>query len=183
MKIPIKTSYTREDYEKLPEGGPYQLIGGQLLVSPSPSPHHQIISAKLLRILANFVEEHGSGIVFHAPSDVRFTETDIVQPDLYFIRAAREHIIGEHYIEGPPDLLIEILSRGTAYQDLKKKKDLYERNKVPEYWIVDPTDKTVDVYLLEGNAYDKPIRLDAKNSVSATHIEGFTMPVEEIFKR
>ena len=183
MNNPVKASYTREDYEKLPEGGPYQLIGGQLTVSPSPSIRHQIISGNLFLAMATFVEKHELGIVLLAPSDVRFTDTDIVQPDLYFIKTEREHIIGKQYTEGPPDLLIEILSPSTAYHDLKLKKDLYELHKVPEYWIVDPESKTVDVYLLQGDRYGVHEQYTETDTIAAAHIDGFSLVVKAIFPR
>ena len=72
MNIPAKASYTREDYEQLPEGAPYQLIAGQLIMSPGPSTSHQRISVTLSRVISAFVVELGLGTVFHAPSDVRY---------------------------------------------------------------------------------------------------------------
>ena len=183
MNIPAKASYTREDYEKLPEGAPYQLIAGQLIMSPGPSTSHQRISVTLSRVLSTFVVEHKLGTVFHAPSDVRLSEKDIVQPDLYFIKTEREHLIGPQYIEGPPDLLIEILSPSSAYYDLKQKKNLYELHKVPEYWIVDPEDHSVEVYLLEDEHYGITTRYTENHTVSAIQIEDFTIPVKAIFQR
>ena len=169
--------------KQLPEGAPYQLIAGQLVMSPGPSTSHQRISTNLLRALLPYVEEHGLGTIFHAPSDVRLSEKDIVQPDLYFIKTEREHLIGPQYIEGPPDLLIEILSPSSAYYDLKQKKNLYELHKVPEYWIVDPEDHTVEVYLLEDDTYGIATRYTENQTVSTTQIKGFSMDVNRIFQR
>src|SRR3990167_6684556 len=131
IQIEKKKFYTYKDYEKLPEGAPYQLIGGELVMTPSPIPYHQEILGNIFYELKRFVEETTRG-------DVYFSETDIYQPDIIFISKDRLNIIGEKKIEGSPDLVIEILSPATAYYDLRIKKDTYEQSGVKEYWIVDP---------------------------------------------
>src|SRR6266542_2906772 len=138
--------YTYEDYEKLPEGAPYQLIGGELVMTPSPVPYHQSVSRKIEFELIKFVEEKKLGEVFDAPIDVYLSETETYQPDIIFISKDRLRIIGEKKIEAAPDLVIEILSPSTAYYDLKHKRRIYESSGVREYWIVDPMEKSVEVY-------------------------------------
>jgi Uma2 family endonuclease len=70
VEIPQKAVYTYEDYARLPEGAPYQLIGGKLIMTPAPSPHHQRIAVKVLTKLALLLTENPVGEVFHAPIDV-----------------------------------------------------------------------------------------------------------------
>src|SRR3990172_5007280 len=118
LEIPEKTVYTYEDYRILPEGAPYQLIGGKLIMTPAPSTYHQIISMKLEVKIANFVMEKDLGIVLNAPIDVYFEETETYQPDIIFISKDRLHIIERERIKWAPDLVIEILSPATAYYDL-----------------------------------------------------------------
>ena len=137
MQAVEKKGYTYEDYAQLPEGAPYQLIDGELVMSPSPTPTHQRILFSLSVALHLFVKEHDLGQVLIAPMDVYLSETDTPQPDILFIAKARLEIIGEKYVDGAPDLVMEILSPSTAYYDLKKKKRLYEASGVKEYWIVD----------------------------------------------
>ena len=112
-----KKKYTYEDYAKLPEGSPYQLIGGDLIMVPAPTPYHQRISRKIESLLLQHVEKNDLGEVLYSPIDVYFGEEDTFQPDIIFISKERSAIIGETKIEGAPDLIIEILSRSTAYYD------------------------------------------------------------------
>ena len=90
----------------------------------------------------------GLGQVFHAPTDVIMTDTDVVQPDLVFVSREREAIVTPANIRGAPDLSVEILSPSTASLDRTTKRDLYARHGVKEYWIVDPPVQTVAVMLL-----------------------------------
>ena len=136
--IQEKEGYTYEDYAKLPEGAPYQLIGGKLVMTPSPTPYHQEISKKIILKLSNFIEERALGHLYYAPLDVYLGERDIYQPDIIFISEERKEIIGPKMIKGAPDLIVEILSASTAYYDLREKFKIYEQNGVNEYWIVDP---------------------------------------------
>jgi Uma2 family endonuclease len=89
-----KPRYTYADYEKLPEGSQYQLIGGDLVTNPSPSPKHQMTSRKIEFELVKFVEERNLGEVLDAPMDVFLSETEVFQPDIIFIAGDRRAIIG-----------------------------------------------------------------------------------------
>ena len=90
---------------------------------------------------------------------------NVLQPDILFISKERRSIIGEKNIQGAPDLVIEILSEATAYRDLVKKKKLYERFGVKEYWIVDPQEKTIEIYAPEGKAFVR-IKTFSENDTS-----------------
>ncbi|HHW03228.1 MAG TPA: Uma2 family endonuclease [Thermoanaerobacterales bacterium] len=85
INIPNKEFYTYEDYAKLPEGAPYQLIGGKLIMTPSPTPSHQYISTRIEKKLIDFVEERDLGLVFYAPLDVYLEEKETYQPDIIYI--------------------------------------------------------------------------------------------------
>ncbi|MCX7793680.1 MAG: Uma2 family endonuclease [Thermodesulfovibrionales bacterium] len=141
-----KGIYTYRDYEKLPEGAPYQLIKGELVISPSPMPYYQ----RILKILEYIIYEHAKknqkiGEVLHAPLDVYLEEIEVYQSDIIFISKDRLHIKGEKKIEGTPDLIIEILSPSSAYYEVHKVKT-YAKHNVREYWIVDPDEKSIEVY-------------------------------------
>ncbi|CAD7772607.1 MAG: Putative restriction endonuclease [Candidatus Methanoperedenaceae archaeon GB50] len=127
IAIPKKKKYTYEDYAKLPEGAPYQLIGGELIMTPTPTPYHQIVSRKIVPLLVQHVEKNDLGEVFYSPIDVYLTEEDTFQPDIIFISKERFNIIGETKIESAPDLIIELLSPATAYYDLGRKYEVYEK--------------------------------------------------------
>jgi Uma2 family endonuclease len=146
IEIPQKEVYTYADYVLLPEGAPYQLIGGKLVMTPVPTTYHQIISMRLELKFANFVNEKNLGLVLDAPIDVYFGEKETYQPDIIFIDRDRFHIIESAMINGAPDLVVEILSPSTGYYDLKKKARTYARHGVREYWIADPEDKSIEAY-------------------------------------
>ncbi len=179
--LPAKKTYTYEDYAKLPEGAPYQLIGGELIMSPSPAPYHQIISRRIEFELLKFVEEKKLGEVIDAPIDVYFSETETYQPDIIFISKERLHIIGEKKIEGAPDLVIEILSESTAYYDLRHKKNVYEKTGVKEYWIVDPIEKSIEVYENTPKGFRLFMRIVEKGTISSKLLEGFSVELEKVF--
>lgn len=173
--------YTYEDYEKLPEGAPYQLIGGELIMTPSPVPYHQMISMKIGYELLKFVEDKKSGIVLYAPLDVYLSESETYQPDIIFISKDRLNIIGEKKIEAAPDLVIEILSPSTAYYDLRHKKRIYEKSGVKEYWIVDPMEKSIEVYENISGEFKLSGMWVEKNKAGSKLLAGFGVELEKVF--
>jgi Uma2 family endonuclease len=142
-------------YRMLPEGTSAELINNVLYDSPSPLYGHQSLSKILLRKLLEVVEDHQKGMVFHALFDVYLDEvSNVVQPDLIAILQPNLGIINKNgHIHGVPDLLIEILSESTRNHDLVRKKDLYQRFGVKEYWVIDPESKLACGFALENNCY------------------------------
>ncbi len=151
--ITEKKKYTYADYLRTPDDERYELIEGDLLMTPAPVPRPQRISRKIEFLLEKFVTEHDLGEIFYAPCDVRLDDENVVQPDIMFISKDRLHIIGEKNIQGAPDLVIEILSESTAYRDLVQKKSLYAQHGVKEYWVVVPEKEIVEVYILRETLY------------------------------
>src|SRR5436309_59662 len=130
---PIKLTY--EDYVDLPDDGKrYEILDGELEVSPAPAPRHQAVSRNLLFILHGHIHPRRLGSVYHAPIDVLLANTSIVQPDLVFIAAGRESIVTKRAIEGPPDLMVEILSPWSIRRDRVAKAALYARFGIRCYW-------------------------------------------------
>jgi Uma2 family endonuclease len=183
LPLPETERYTYADYTQLPEGAPYELIHGELVVSPSPSTLHQRILRRLARTLDAFIEQEGRGEILFAPIDVRFSEEDTVQPDLIFIVAGRRDIIGEQAIDGAPDLIAEILSPSTAYRDLTTKKRLYEQHGVREYWIVDPEGRTVEVFELTGERFMQHTHAVETGTTASTLLDGFQVDLTDLFQR
>lgn len=173
--------YTYEDYYRLPEGSPYQLIGGELVMTPSPTPYHQMVSMKLELKMAGFVLEKGLGIVLDAPIDVYLEETETYQPDIIFISNERLFIIEEKRIKGAPDLVVEILSPNTGYYDLRSKYKVYEKSGVREYWLVDPQSKSVQVFCLREGKFTLAQEVEQHGTVQSRVIPGFAIQVESIF--
>jgi len=181
IAIPEKKRYTYEDYAKLPEGAPYQLIGGELIMTPAPTPYHQRISSKLGYFLCDFIFKRNLGEVFNAPIDVYFEETETYQPDIIFISKERLDIIKETKIEGAPDLVIEILSPATAYYDLRKKFKIYEKHGVKEYWIVDPEEKSIEIYQNQEGKFKLIQMAKEKDTVNSSLFKDFELNLEKIF--
>ena len=148
-----KKKYTYADYLKTPDDERYELIEGELLMTPAPVMRHQRISRKMLIAIDNHVTDNDLGEVFDAPSDVYLDKENVVQPDILFVSKERLDIIGEKNIQGAPDLVIEIISESTAYRDLVQKKKLYVRFGVKEYWIVIPEESSVDIFTLKDNTF------------------------------
>jgi len=148
-----KKKYTYADYLKTPDDERYELIEGDLIMTPAPVMRHQRISGDLYSEVRIFVKENDLGNILYAPCDVHLDNENVVQPDILFISKERLDIIGEKNIQGAPDLVIEIISESTAYRDLVQKKKLYARFGVKEYWIVIPEESSVDLFTLKDNAF------------------------------
>jgi len=178
---PKKERYTYADYAELPEGAPYELIAGSLVMAPSPTFQHQQVSLRLSAALFRYVEAHKSGTVVTAPMDVMLAEDTTVQPDLVYIAHARREIIGEQRIEGAPDLIAEILSPSTAHRDVGIKKRLYEEHGVREYWTLDPESQAVEVHVNTDAGFTQHARVVEAGAVASTVINGFKVDVTELF--
>lgn len=143
--------YRADDYWKLPEGEPVELIRGRLVMSPCPTPLHQIIVGLLFQVLQD-AADHSSGLTILSPMDVVLSDDTILQPDLLYVAKERRNIVGSR-VEGPPDLVIEILSPGTSRRDRTEKLDLYAKYGVAEYWIVDPDAQLFEFLILDEGRY------------------------------
>ena len=125
--------------------------------------------------------------MLYSPIDVYFSETETYQPDLVFIIKERLNIIGEQKIEGAPDVIMEILSPATAYYDLKAKMHVYEKSGVKEYWVVDPMEKSIEIYENKDGTFllfDKAFleKIKEKDSVSSRLFSSLKISLEAIFK-
>ncbi len=176
-----KKKYTYEDYLKTPEGERYELIEGELLMTPSPIPKHQRISRKIEFMLEKFVTENDLGEVFYAPCDVYLDNENVVQPDILFISKERLDIIGEKNIQGAPDLVIEIISENTAYRDLVQKKKLYARFGVKEYWIVIPGEGMIEIYTLKDNTYIHCKSYNKDDTLESPFLKDLKIGLKNIF--
>lgn len=140
-------------YRLLPEGTPIQVINNRFYMSPSPNYQHFDVSDKIIETLKDEVKKKKSGRVFFAPVDVFMGDKNAVQPDIFFIGSANQHIVQEDGIYGAPELIVEVLSPGNKNADLIKKRNLYEQFGVKEYFIVEPSDKSVITYYLKEGKY------------------------------
>jgi Uma2 family endonuclease len=154
---PPTPKLTYADLDVIPterEGDRHELFDGELVVTPSPIPAHQLITSRLDRWVGNHVEAEDLGEVFVAPIDVEFAPMWVAVPDLVFVRKERMAIVKAKAIVGAPDLIVEVLSPSTRRRDLGRKKAMYERFGVPEYWIVDHRQRNVPVFVLNDGHYE-----------------------------
>ncbi len=150
MLATLEKKATVQDCQNLPEGAPYQLIAGELVMTPSPTPLHQNISLNLATELRSYLKRNNLGKLFTAPLDAYLSEEDVYQPDILFIRSRRAAAIQKEQLRIVPDLVVEILSPTTAYYDFTRKKEMYCARGVSEYWIVDPEAETVEMMVKRG---------------------------------
>jgi Uma2 family endonuclease len=151
-----------EVFKSLPEGTLVQLIENNLITSPSPKDRHQEILEEITFQLTTYVRSKKLGKVRFAPYDVYLDQKNAFQPDLIFISSENLYKIEENGLHGAPDLVIEILSPATAKYDQKKKKAVYERCGVKDYWMVDPATKTVTGFALRDKKF---VELDTATAV------------------
>lgn len=177
-----KRKYTYEDYLKTPDDVRYELIEGELIMTPSPVTRHQRISGRLFAFIFAFVTDNNPGEVFAAPYDVVFDNYNVFQPDILFISKDRLNIITDKNVQGSPDFVIEILSESTGYRDAIQKKRLYARFGVREYWIVAPDDKLVEVYYLKDKGEYQLLKTYLENDIIESQIiKGLKIELNRVF--
>jgi Uma2 family endonuclease len=178
-----ESGWTVEDYYQLPEdGNRYELVGGRLELLSSPTTTHQRISYQMLRAITDSCEDNY--IIMYAPIDVILSSEETRQPDILMIHRSRASIIEEHAVVGPPDLVIEILSPNSAKRDRVMKKESYARFGVQEYWIVDPSNLTIEQLVLveEGQPYVLQQLFARDEVVSSERIPCVSFLVEEVLR-
>lgn len=176
-----KKKFTYQDYLKTPEDKRYELIEGDMLMTPSPITEHQRISRKLTVQLSIYVEKYNLGEIFVAPYDVYLDNENVVQPDILFISKDKLHIIGEKNIQGAPDIVVEIISESNAYRDLVQKKKLYARFQVKEYWIVIPGEKLLEIYTIKDNTYTLNKTYTNNDTLASPLIKDLSIELKNIF--
>jgi Uma2 family endonuclease len=178
--IDPKAIYTEKDFMKLPEGAPFELLNGKLTYIPSPKYNHQDVSGNLFIPLRIHVKQNKLGAVQAAPLDVHLDKKNIFQPDLLFLSNERMDR-KKDWIYGAPDLVVEIISPGTAKKDRGSKLKQYGKHGVLEYWIVNLETEEVEVYLPEGGELVQKQTLTKVDTLQSVVVTGFEISVAEIF--
>ncbi len=176
-KITVK-EFLDMDFE---EGFLYELINGIIVKRASPSAAHQRVSRHLSRMMDNFIYNNKLGDFFAAPLDVYLTNIDLAQPDLIFVSKANAAIV-KGFIQGVPDLIVEILSPSIAKNDRGDKMKLYQRCGVSEYWIVDPKSQSVEVYVLKEGSYDLVSYAQDAGSIISQVLTDFSIDIQSVFE-
>jgi Uma2 family endonuclease len=178
-----RVPFTYAHYRQLPEDGKrWELLDGDFFVTPAPTTFHQTVSRRLQYALMQALEETGIALVFNAPVDVLFEDTTCLQPDIAVVRSDRKDIVSERAIEGPPDLVVEILSPSTRDRDLYIKRDAYARFGVSEYWVVDPNLGMVEVFRAEGGAAAWVQRFDRAATLTSLEFAEVAIPMASLFR-
>ncbi|MGH7164185.1 MAG: Uma2 family endonuclease [Nitrospiraceae bacterium] len=177
------TKLTYRDYLLLPDDGKrYEILYGELFMTPAPTTRHQMIVGRLNHLLLAFLEPNPIGTVLVAPCDVVLSDTDIVQPDLLFVRNDGIARITEQNVQGPPDLVIEILSPGTAARDRELKRKRYEHFGVPEYWLIDPDLNTAEILRLESGQYRRISLGDRSTTLTSPLFPGLNLDLRSLLR-
>ncbi|HLE27088.1 MAG TPA: Uma2 family endonuclease [Anaerolineales bacterium] len=163
------------------DGEYFTIIAGEKIMSPSPTVFHQHILLNLGALLQAWARQSQKGRIGVAPLDLVLAEGDVVQPDLIFV--LNEHAEGwkEKNFRDAPDLVVEILSPGSVKLDREKKRALYARYGIPEFWIVSPGERTVEVLRLQGQPYETAVLLDEDDRLESPRLAGFTCAVKDLF--
>ena len=179
---PAKTGYTYADYCRLPDDGlQYEVIDGVLYMAPSPHPNHQWTSGNIYRLLRYAVMAGRLGRVYYGPIAMIFPDGDVLQPDLIFVSRDRLHIITNRGVEGPPELVVEVLSPSTRRRDLELKRRRYARFGVLEYWLADPVNRTIRVLELRGGEYVERGVYGVDDQFATPLIPGLRISVAQVF--
>ncbi len=177
-----KRDLTYWEYTLLPnDGNRYEILEGELQMTPSPKTKHQVVSRNLLVEIFLFLKKNKIGKVFGAPYDVILSQDNVVEPDIIFISNDNLEIITEDNVQGSPDLLIEILSPSSQDNDRNKKKVIYETYGVKEYWIVDPDLEAVDVYFLKDGKFYLNQHLEKQGELLSSVLKEFRMNIKMCF--
>ncbi|MCB8815017.1 Uma2 family endonuclease [Desulfosporosinus shakirovi] len=178
--------YTYEDYLKLPEepGYRFEILEGFLVKEPSPSMHHQRLSRELGRRLMTFFDNYDpEGELFFAPLDVTLTISNVVQPDILFISGARREIMRQERIDGPCDLVVEIMSPTNRRKDRLRKMEIYRKAGIPHYWIVDPEEDTLETYKFKDASYTLVFAGGPGDEFTHPDFPGLALDLDRIFHR
>ncbi len=180
--FPPQGQWTEEDYFALPDSNRrIELSEGRLIMPPHPTRSHQVAVEELYVRLRTFVQERDLGEVHIAPLPVRLWPGKIREPDIFFIAKEHRDRLGESYC-GVPDLVVEVTSPGTRRVDRGEKLYEYAKAGVAEYWIVDPDERTVEVYTLRDGVYEPLDKFREGETARSELLPGFEVEVEEVFR-
>ena len=180
MAIQPSTGLTYQDLQRFPADNlRRELIDGKLIVTAAPATRHQRVVAELVTELTLYTRAHG-GLVLPAPTDVFFSDVNVVEPDVLFVRADHLDRVEKKFIRSAPDVVVEVSSPTTRRLELVRKRELYERFGVPEYWYVDLEADRVEIHRLEQGRYGTPRLLGRGERLTSEQANGFDVEVDEL---
>jgi Uma2 family endonuclease len=181
MRSSLKPKLDYSDYLLTPDdGNRYEILLGELLVSPPPSPTHQRVSKRLERQLETHFEGRSLGEVFNAPIGLILTTHDIAEPDLLVVTEPTQ--VSERGIEGPPLLVVEVFSPASRGRDTGVKARRYAELGIPHYWLVDPEARRIECLTLDRSAYRPSIAAEGDATLSHPAWPGLTIDLAEVWR-
>ena len=178
---------TIADWDAMPadDGNRYEIIEGELFVSTSPGLTHQIVSDNLVFLIRSFLKTNPIGTIVSTPGLILSNFSGVIPDLVFFSREQRDTIVKDDRLHGPPALVVEILSPGSANvrRDRVVKLQLYAKHGVPEYWIIDPRIMTIERYVDQDSSLILLETLRYEDNLSTTALPGFSCQVSEIFKQ
>jgi Uma2 family endonuclease len=184
MSVPVARGLTYDDLSAFPDDHlRRELIDGELYVTPSPVRRHQRAVVRIASALLAHVDESG-GEVLPAPADVVFSASTVVEPDVVFVGPERVGMLTDpRFVDIAPDLVVEVSSPSTRRLDLVKKRALYEREGVREYWFVDLEAEQVDVHRLdETGHYGQPVSLGPPDTLTCLAAPGLELRAADVLR-
>jgi Uma2 family endonuclease len=178
----VRPRVSYADLERAPEDGRrYELYDGEVFVVPAPIPRHQVVQQLIAEALHRYVSTHG-GFSVDSPIDIVFSDYDVLQPDVVLFTAARANLVDlDRAIRDAPDLCVEILSPSTEATDRGRKMQMFARYAVPEYWIVDPSARTIEVYALAESGYALIQRAGTGDDVRSRVLPDLVLRAGDVF--
>ena len=174
-------NWTYEDLLDLPDDGRrYEIVDGELHESSRPDLEHATAVMNLILLLLPAMRSLGARM-FAAPVDVFFPGANPVEPDLIVLLPDRLALRSKRGVEGPPSLVVEVLSPSNPEWDRITKRALYARGGVPEYWLVSPEAATVEVLVLDGGIYRTHVRAGRDEVVTSPLLPGLSFPASAVF--
>jgi len=159
----------------------YELLDGEPAQRHTPSIQHQRIAQNVFRKLDQFVLGKNLGEVFFAPIALLVDDYNAPQPDVMFVSNKNTNAFDDDVLVRAPELVVEILSPSTMADDRHRKRKLYERFGVKEYWIIDPKNQSIEVLTLKEGGYDIFSFAAEKGTIRSNVLEGFTLDLNDIF--
>ncbi len=181
MRSGLKRRLEYSDYAAIPpDGKRYEILRGDLSVTPAPSPQHQRISRRLLVRFEEYFHARSVGEVFYAPIDVILSPEDVVQPDMIVVADPEQ--ISQRGIEGPPLLVVEILSPSTREYDRSVKARRYAELGVRHYWLVDPEARQIECHRLTSGAFRRVVAAEGEGTLIHPDWKGLAIELEALWR-
>ncbi len=172
---------TWDDIKDLPEdAGRTEIVNGELVLSPGPASRHQEICILLTLEIGPFIRSRDLGKMFAGPMHTILALHSHYEPDLCFIRKNRLSIIKENFIDGPPDLVVEVISESNRTHDTVVKFNDYARYGIEEYWLVDPREEEISTWFLSGGKYELLGRARRGESVTTRVLDGLDLNPDDV---